>query len=55
MDELNGKIMEAIDSARRVGITPPCFEPNDSIVRLIRFVHVWLLAEQYERAKGGRF
>lgn len=38
-------IREAIDSAKKNGIAPPCFEPNYEIIRLVWYCMMWILDE----------
>ena len=41
-DNDKAQLREAIESAKRVGIVPECFQPNDDILRLIWYVVMWM-------------
>lgn len=46
MDEKDkAVVLEAMDSAKKNGITPTCFEPNDAVIRLVWYCMMWLLDE----------
>lgn len=51
MDERSKALLiEAIDSAKKNHIAPPCFEPNEEILRLI-----WYVMQYVDERTAGRW